>query len=304
MNAMRANQLLDKAFKRAKTCKAQTFKERAISKITTINDIITSSLDRESRFVDISSLDSFYKKLLDTKIGIVKLKKALSMIYKSKTIISNLSKTYKHKIQRSEPMIAHKLLREFYGRTSSIVKSLENSLETVFMARQCLKKSPKLKDMFTACIIGFPNVGKTTLFSKLTSSKPEIGNYAFTTTDINVGYIKINEIPIVQVLDAPGTLNRINKMNNAELLAWIAMETSDIIVFVFDTGMDLKKQLELRGRIMIFKKHVVDYISKTDIFNKKTIKEFVRKLGLKNYYTDPNKIKKLLINLSLKQEKE
>lgn len=297
---MKPDKLLDIAFKKARTTKGSTAKERAIAKIMTIKQVLISRLEKESEFGDIESLSLFHRKLLDAKIGIVNLKKALSMIYKSKNIISKLAIKYQYSIQRSHKKQVQVLLKAFYGRASSIVKSLKNPLELVFIAKQCLNNAPKLKKMFTACIIGFPNVGKTTLFMNITGSKPEIANYSFTTININLGYIKLKDVSTVQVLDAPGTLNRVNKMNPAELQAWIAAEIADIIIFVFDIGMDIEKQLKLRERFKIFKRKIINYISKADIIRDKDIKEFANKAALKDYYTKSESIKKLLIRLSLK----
>jgi len=40
-------------------------------------------------------------------------------------------------------------------------------------------------------IIGLPNVGKSTLFTALTSAKAAIANYPFTTIDPNVGVVEV-----------------------------------------------------------------------------------------------------------------
>lgn len=42
-------------------------------------------------------------------------------------------------------------------------------------------------------IIGFPNVGKSTLFSAITNSQVEIANYAFATIDPNIGIVNLND---------------------------------------------------------------------------------------------------------------
>ena len=55
-------------------------------------------------------------------------------------------------------------------------------------------------------LIGFPNVGKSTLLSVVTSAKPKIGNYHFTTLHPNVGIVEYKGIDSFVLADIPGLI--------------------------------------------------------------------------------------------------
>lgn len=54
-------------------------------------------------------------------------------------------------------------------------------------------------------IIGFPNVGKSTLLSKISAAKPKIANYHFTTLSPNLGVVQTNYRSFVAA-DIPGLI--------------------------------------------------------------------------------------------------
>ena len=55
-------------------------------------------------------------------------------------------------------------------------------------------------------IIGFPNVGKSTLIAKISNAKPKIADYPFTTLVPNLGMVPINENDSILVADIPGII--------------------------------------------------------------------------------------------------
>ncbi|MDR2354592.1 MAG: GTPase ObgE [Clostridiales Family XIII bacterium] len=63
----------------------------------------------------------------------------------------------------------------------------------------------ELKLIADVGLIGFPNVGKSTLLSAATSAKPKIGNYPFTTTTPNLGVVELYDTSFV-VADIPGLI--------------------------------------------------------------------------------------------------
>ena len=63
----------------------------------------------------------------------------------------------------------------------------------------------ELKTIADIGIVGFPNVGKSTLLSVLTEAKPKIANYHFTTLSPNLGVIKFYDRNYV-LADIPGLI--------------------------------------------------------------------------------------------------
>ncbi|MDR1572844.1 MAG: GTPase ObgE [Clostridiales Family XIII bacterium] len=63
----------------------------------------------------------------------------------------------------------------------------------------------ELKLIADVGLIGFPNVGKSTLLSTATSAKPKIGNYHFTTTSPNLGVVELHDASFV-IADIPGLI--------------------------------------------------------------------------------------------------
>ncbi|MDD5731787.1 MAG: GTPase ObgE [Patescibacteria group bacterium] len=143
-------------------------------------------------------------------------------------------------------------------------------------------------------LIGYPNSGKSTLLSRVTSARPKIANYPFTTIIPNLGVIERGKTRLV-LADIPGLIEGASagKGLGHEFLRHI--RRTRLLVHLIDGTEDdwVKRYKEIRKELGEFDKEIlkkkelivvnkIDAVDKEEI--KEKLKEIKKKLKIKNVY--------------------
>ena len=92
----------------------------------------------------------------------------------------------------------------------------------------------ELKTIADAGLLGFPNAGKSSLLSSLSSATPKIANYPFTTLNPMVGTIVYDDYAKVRMADVPGIIEGAARGVGLGLDFLKHLERSRVLVYVID----------------------------------------------------------------------
>jgi len=250
-------------------------------KLFFIRDELTERLSTIiTEYPSIDSLPEFYRRLLATKASPDAAKKALGSLKFAQRALKTVTSEHIQKLKQTRNREdARAITRQFLGRTASVIKQVGSGLRLLEETRHAFRSFPSIDpEAFTVAITGFPNVGKSTLLSKITTASPAIANYAFTTKTLNMGTFEYR-FSTIQVLDTPGTLARTSE-NDVELQARIARQyLARLVVYVYDITepYPLADQERLFSMVKKENDDVLIYLSKTDMLPKKQVAEFLEK---------------------------
>lgn len=232
-------------------------------------------------FPSVDDLSEFYRQLIGLRFDLDEYRVCLARIHKSAPIMSKLARKFRGRIEAAGSAAdVRGVVKELHGRIASVLHRLDGAFAYLEKVRLHLRDLPTMKQRFTVCIAGFPNVGKTTLFCELTGSNAEVNSYAFTTKRLNVDSARLG-YQHVQFVDTPGTLNR-DHMNDIELQADYALKyVADIILYVYDPThtYSLEKQDALRKQLDSYKVPVYNYLSKKDLVDDDVVDRFAKERG-------------------------
>lgn len=206
----------------------------------------------------LKELHPFHRELLELLIDINMYKHSLAKIGRAPLAVKAISRDALMMIRtagsRDEVIKARKM---FIARICNLLDDLERELQFLKENLPKLKRLPNIDpNLYTIVIAGAPNVGKSSFVRCISSAKPEIAEYPFTTRQLNVGHIVLYGDSKVQVIDTPGLLDRpLSERSKIELQAILALKyLAKVILFMIDptmhSGYDLNQQINLLKEII------------------------------------------------------
>ena len=146
----------------------------------------------------------------------------------------------------------------------------------------------QLKTIADIGIIGLPNAGKSSLLASITSARPKIADYKFTTINPNLGVSKYDDKEIV-LADIPGLIENAHKGVGLGTKFLKHIERCKTLLHLIDVSQDdledcylkVRKELEKYSKNLLKKKELIvfnkiDLIDKNELQIKK--KKFTSKI--------------------------
>jgi GTP-binding protein len=140
----------------------------------------------------------------------------------------------------------------------------------------------ELKILADVGLVGFPNAGKSTLLSVLSSAKPEIGNYPFTTIRPNLGIVPYRTYQSFVMADIPGIIEGAHEGKGLGLRFLRHIERNSVLLFMVPADSDniakeyevLLNELRLYNPELLHKDRILA-ITKSDMLDEE-LKEAMR----------------------------
>ena len=138
----------------------------------------------------------------------------------------------------------------------------------------------ELRSLANVGLVGFPNAGKSTFLRKVSSAKPKIGNYPFTTLRPNLGTVKTSYSSFV-IADIPGLIEGASEGAGLGIKFLQHISRTGLLLIFIDLSPDvennpinqiklLKKELSLYKNDLTQKEMWV-VLNKEDISDKKSL---------------------------------
>lgn len=132
----------------------------------------------------------------------------------------------------------------------------------------------ELKLLADVGLVGFPNAGKSTLLSAVSSAKPKIANYPFTTLEPSLGIVEYRNRQSFVMADIPGIIEGASEGKGLGLRFLRHIERNSLLLFMIPADADdIRHEYEvLLGELRNFNsemldKHRVLAVTKSDLID-------------------------------------
>ena len=96
----------------------------------------------------------------------------------------------------------------------------------------------ELKIIADGGLVGYPNVGKSTILSKISNAKPKIAPYPFTTLTPVIGEVRIDDKKSYTIVDLPGIINGASSGKGLGLEFLRHIERTYFLIFILDASLE------------------------------------------------------------------
>jgi len=156
---------------------------------------------------------------------------------------------------------------------------------------QELQLTLELKVLADVGLVGFPNAGKSTLLAALTSAKPKIADYEFTTLKPNLGIVEYRDYRSFVMADIPGIIEGASQGKGLGHYFLRHIERNAVLLYLIPAdAADIKKEFDiLRNELIAFNPELIDKnfiiaLSKCDLLDEELKAEYT--LEMKEAFGD------------------
>ncbi len=145
----------------------------------------------------------------------------------------------------------------------------------------------ELKLIADVGLIGLPNAGKSTLLSRISSARPKIANYPFTTLQPQLGIVEVEDYKRLVFADIPGIIEGAHSGTGLGNTFLRHIERTRMVVHLIDISTDsdpleayhtIRKELTLFSPALSEKPEIIA-INKVDVLDTETCQDLVKDLS-------------------------
>jgi len=143
----------------------------------------------------------------------------------------------------------------------------------------------ELKVLADVGLVGFPNAGKSTLLAALTSAKPKIADYEFTTLKPNLGIVEYRDFKSFVMADIPGIIEGAAEGKGLGHYFLRHIERNSVLLYLIpaDTHEVHKAFKILQNELLKYNPELLDksfmvVLSKSDLLDEELLMEYEKEM--------------------------